>query len=75
MSALIFNLTNPILACAVCTGSLDDAQTNAANMGIWVMLFVWMLVSSCIVSFIVKLARRSRRLELETAGTDINHSR
>lgn len=75
MSALISSLANPILACAVCTGQLDDAQANAANMGIWVMLFVLMCVLSCVVSFMINLVRRSRRLELETAGTDINHSR
>ncbi|MFK5921558.1 MAG: hypothetical protein QM496_05220 [Verrucomicrobiota bacterium] len=73
MSALIASLMNPIFACAVCTGSIDDAQTNAANMGIWVMLVVLMGVLSCIVGFIINLARRSRQLELETVGTDIKH--
>lgn len=72
MGVLITSMMHPIFACAVCTGSLDDAQTNAANMGIWVMLAVLMGVLSCVVGFIVNLARRSRQLELETVEIDIN---
>lgn len=72
MDALITSTLQPIFACAVCTGQLDDAATNAANMGIWVMLFVLMGVLSCLGSFIINLVRRSRRLELETVKTDIN---
>jgi len=72
MSALFTSMMKPIFACAVCTGSLDDAQANAANMGIWVMLVVLMGVLSCVVAFIINLARRSRQLGLETVEIDIN---
>ncbi len=72
MGTLITSTLQPIFACAVCTGQLDDAATKAANMGIWVMLFVLMGVLSCLGSFIINLARRSRRLALEAAEIDIN---
>lgn len=69
MTALIASFPNPILACAVCTGQLDDAASNAANMGIWLMLIVLLGVFSGIISFMVGLARRSREM---TAELEIN---
>ena len=65
MNALIASIHHPLFACAVCTGQLDDAASNAANMGIWVMLFVLLGVFSGILSFIVSLARRSRQMAAE----------
>ncbi len=65
MSALISSFQNPIFACAVCTGSLDDAATKAANMGIWVMLFILFGVFAGVLSFIVSLARKSRQVMAE----------
>ena len=69
MSATITSVLQPMFACAVCTGQLDDAASNAANMGIWVMLFVLLGVLSGVMSFIVGLARRERQ---EMAEVEIN---
>ena len=66
MSALISSIQHPVLACAVCTGQLDDAASKAANMGIWLMLVVLLGVFSAVLSFIVSLARRSRQVMAET---------
>ncbi len=69
MSLLITNILQPLFACAVCTGQLDDAASRAANMGIWVMLFILLGVFSGLISFMVSLARRSRQVMAEV---DIN---
>lgn len=66
MSVLISSVFNPILACAVCTGQLDDVQSKAANMGIFVMLLVLLGVFVAVLAFIVNLARRSRQVMTET---------
>lgn len=65
MSALINSLQHPIFACAVCTGQLEDAASKAANMGIFVMLFVLLGVFAAVLSFIVSLARKSRQVMAE----------
>ncbi|NOY00622.1 MAG: hypothetical protein GXP30_12945 [Verrucomicrobia bacterium] len=65
MSVLISSFQNSIFACAVCTGPLDDAATKAANMGIWVMLFILFGVFAGVLSFIVSLARKSRQVMAE----------
>jgi len=69
MTALIASIQHPLFACAVCTGQLDDAASNAANMGIWVMLFILFGVFSGVISFMVSLARKSSQCMAET---DIN---
>jgi len=69
MSALITSILQPVFACAVCTGQLDDAASHAANLGIGVMLFVLFGVFSGMLGFIVSMARRSRQVMEET---DIN---
>ena len=68
MSTAILHTIQPLFACAVCTGSLDDVQSKAANMGIWMMLLVLLAVFSGLISFMVSLARRSREAmaEVET---------
>jgi len=70
MSALISSIYNPIFACAVCTGQLEDAQSKAANMGIFVMLIVLLGVFTAVLSFIVSLARRSRQVMAETENNE-----
>ena len=65
MSASITSILQPIFACAVCTGQMEDAASKAANMGIWVMLFILLGVFSGLLSFMVGLARRSREVMAE----------
>lgn len=65
MSVLISSFQNPIFACAVCTGQLEDAASKAANMGIFVMLLVLLGVFAAVLSFIVSLARKSRQVMAE----------
>ena len=60
----------PVFACAVCTGQLDDNASNAANMGIWVMLFVLFAVFAGIFSFILNLAKRSREVVGATESSE-----
>jgi len=66
MNALMADILQPIFACAVCTGRLDDAASHAANLGIGVMLLVLFGVLFGVLSFIVGLARRSREVAAET---------
>jgi len=65
------NILQPIIACAVCTGQLDDAASHAANLGIAVMLFVLFGVFSGLLGFIVSMARRSRQMAAETDSKEI----
>lgn len=66
MNVVMTNILQPIFACAVCTGQLDDAASHAANLGIGVMLLVLFGVFTGVMSFIVSLARRSRQMAAET---------
>ena len=66
MNVVMTNILQPIFACAVCTGQLDDAASHAANLGIGVMLLVLFGVVTGVMSFIVGLARRSRQMAAET---------
>lgn len=58
----------PMLACATCVGDPNAATTIAANAAIFLMLGVLVLVLGSVGSFIVCLARRSRRAGAETSA-------
>ena len=53
-----------LLACAVCFGAADSAQTQAQNLGIFVMLGVTGLVLGCIGWMCFCFWRRARRLRV-----------
>ena len=51
----------PLLACVVCLSPFDPLVRNSVNAGVLVLLAVTGLVLVGFATFIVRIARRSRR--------------
>ncbi len=60
------NAAMSLLACAVCYGAPDAAQTHGMNMGILTMLGVTALVLGGFGGMIIYFARRARRYPADT---------
>jgi hypothetical protein len=60
------NLAVSLLACAVCYGAPDAAQTRGMNMGILTMLGVTGIVLGGFGGMIIHFARRARRHSMDT---------
>lgn len=58
-----------IVACSICFGAADGPMLDAARLGVLVMVVVTAAMLAAFGVFFVRLARRSRRLEL-TAGEE-----
>lgn len=54
---------NTLLACAVCFGASDSAQTQAQNSGIFVLLGVTGVVLGGLVAMSIGFWRRARRYQ------------
>ena len=61
MTALVMAMPRALLACAVCYGASDAAQTRGMNFGIITMLGVTGVVLGGLGSMIFCFARRARR--------------
>ena len=54
---------NLIFPCAVCYGAPDDPVTLGINKAILFLLFIIILVLSCIVYWIMTLIKRSNKIK------------
>jgi len=57
-------LLNFVYPCAVCYGAPDDPVTLGINKAILFLLFIIVFVLSCIVYWIVSLARKSNKINV-----------
>ena len=55
---------NSLIPCAVCYGAPDDPVTLGVNKAILFLLFVIAFVLSCIIYFIISIAKRSNQIKL-----------
>ena len=55
---------NTLIPCAVCYGAPDDPVTLGVNKAILFLLFVIVFVLSCIIYFIISIAKRSNQIKL-----------
>ena len=55
---------NSLIPCAVCYGAPDDPVTLGVNKAILFLLFVIFFVLSCIIYFIISIAKRSNQIKL-----------
>ena len=55
---------NSLIPCAVCYGAPDDPVTLGVNKAILFLLFVIVFVLSCIIYFIISIAKRSNQIKL-----------
>ena len=53
---------NSLIPCAVCYGAPDDPVTLGVNKAILFLLFVIVFVLSCIIYFIISIAKRSNQI-------------
>jgi len=63
-------LANPALACPVCFGAPDSAQTKAAQAGVFSLLIVTVAMLASIAGFFfIYLRRRIRMFEESNGGS------
>ena len=55
---------NSLIPCAVCYGAPDDPVTLGVNKAILFLFFVIVFVLSCIIYFIISIAKRSNQIKL-----------
>ena len=55
---------NSLIPCAVCYGAPDDPVTLGVNKAILFLLFVIVFVLSCIIYWIISIAKRSNQIKL-----------
>jgi hypothetical protein len=58
----LFTSTTDFLACATCMADKGGVNQKAANLGIFMMLGVLVLIFSCLAVTAYNFARRSRRI-------------
>ena len=56
-----------LLACATCMSDPSGVSQQAANLGIFMMLGVLMLIFTCLAVTAYNFARRARRAKLATS--------
>ena len=55
---------NTLIPCAVCYGAPDDPVTLGVNKAILFLLFLIVFVLSCIIYFIISIAKKSNQIKL-----------